>query len=206
MAHDHESRTRMEGTRRTSGRVEQPTASITLPKGGGAIRGIGEKFARQPRHRHRLDDRADRDLARALRLRPAAFALVRLGPAMVPSASAGPCRCRRSPGRRTRACRGTATPKNPTSSSSPAPRTWCRVLDAGRQRFERRHDARPATSIHRYRPRIEGLFARIERWTQRSDGDVHWRSISRDNILTVYGRDAESRIADPADPAVSSPG
>jgi RHS repeat-associated protein len=54
--------------------------------------------------------------------------------------------------------------------------------------------------IRRYRPRIEGLFARIERWTRRGDGDVHWRSISRDNILTIYGADANSRIADPADP------
>ena len=53
--------------------------------------------------------------------------------------------------------------------------------------------------IRRYRPRIEGLFARIERWT-RSDGDVHWRSITGDNILTVYGRDENSRIADPAEP------
>ncbi|CAA6807395.1 MAG: insecticidal toxin complex protein [uncultured Thiotrichaceae bacterium] len=54
-------------------------------------------------------------------------------------------------------------------------------------------------SIKRYRPRIEGLFARIERWTKQSNGDVHWRSISKDNILTIYGLDAGSRIADPAD-------
>jgi RHS repeat-associated protein len=53
--------------------------------------------------------------------------------------------------------------------------------------------------VRRYRPRIEGLFARIERWT-RSDGDVHWRSISRDNILTIYGKDNNSRIFDPSDP------
>ena len=32
------------------------------------------------------------------------------------------------------------------------------------------------------------------------DGDVHWRSISKDNILTLYGKDANSRIADPGDP------
>lgn len=52
--------------------------------------------------------------------------------------------------------------------------------------------------IDLYRPRIEGLFARIERWTS-EDGDVHWRSISKDNILTVYGRDDESRIFDSED-------
>ncbi len=54
--------------------------------------------------------------------------------------------------------------------------------------------------VHRYRPRIEGLFARIERWTRQSDGDTHWRSISRDNITTLYGKTEESRIVDPADP------
>lgn len=53
--------------------------------------------------------------------------------------------------------------------------------------------------VKRYRPRVEGVFARIERWTRLSDGDTHWRSISRENVLTVYGFDAESRIADPED-------
>ncbi len=55
--------------------------------------------------------------------------------------------------------------------------------------------------VRRYRPRIEGLFARIERWTNVNDPtDVHWRSISRDNILTIYGKDANSRIVDPENP------
>ena len=54
--------------------------------------------------------------------------------------------------------------------------------------------------VRQYRPRIEGLFARIERWTRPSDGDVHWRSISRENILTVYGGDPGSRITHPHDP------
>jgi RHS repeat-associated protein len=57
-----------------------------------------------------------------------------------------------------------------------------------------------AYTIHRYRPRIEGLFARIERWTRNSDGDIHWRSISKDNILTLYGKNDKSRIRDPNDP------
>jgi hypothetical protein len=51
-----------------------------------------------------------------------------------------------------------------------------------------------------YRPRIEGLFARIERWTNpHNPEDTFWRSISKDNITTWYGRTTESRIADPAD-------
>jgi len=52
-----------------------------------------------------------------------------------------------------------------------------------------------------YRPRIEGLFARIERWTDTASGDTHWRTISRDNVTTLYGADPASRTADPADPA-----
>ncbi len=54
-------------------------------------------------------------------------------------------------------------------------------------------------SIERYRPRIEALFSRIERWTELTSGESHWRTISRDNMTTTYGRTAESRIADPAD-------
>ncbi|ASW53868.1 SpvB/TcaC N-terminal domain-containing protein [Plantactinospora sp. KBS50] len=50
-------------------------------------------------------------------------------------------------------------------------------------------------TVQRYRPRTEGAFARIERWTRDSDGDVHWRTLSGSNLLAVYGRDGSSRIA-----------
>ena len=56
--------------------------------------------------------------------------------------------------------------------------------------------------VRRYRPRIEGLFARIERWTNTLDAtEVFWRSISQDNITTWYGKTPESRISDPANPS-----
>lgn len=51
-------------------------------------------------------------------------------------------------------------------------------------------------TIHHYRPRVEGSFARIERWTRDADGDTHWRSISGDNVLTLYGVTPDDRIAD----------
>ena len=54
--------------------------------------------------------------------------------------------------------------------------------------------------VQRYRPRTEGLFARIERWRHAQTGEIHWRSISSDNITTLYGRTPESRIADASDP------
>jgi hypothetical protein len=58
-------------------------------------------------------------------------------------------------------------------------------------------------TIVQYRPRLEGLFARVERWTSES-GDTHWRTISRDNVTTLYGLDDNSRIQDrPRDPNFS---
>ena len=61
--------------------------------------------------------------------------------------------------------------------------------------------------VRRYRPRIEGLFARIERWSRIDDpADIHWRSITRNNVLTIYGAGPEERIHDPADPRRISPG
>ncbi|KAF2279528.1 SpvB-domain-containing protein [Westerdykella ornata] len=55
-------------------------------------------------------------------------------------------------------------------------------------------------TVRRYSPRIEGMFARIERWTRRSDSDVHWRLITPDNVTSLYGKDARSRISSPTDP------
>jgi hypothetical protein len=57
----------------------------------------------------------------------------------------------------------------------------------------------PGYRIERFRPRTEGLFARIERWIRTSDGDVHWRSVTRENVTTRYGEDSSSRITDPHD-------
>jgi RHS repeat-associated protein len=84
------------------------------------------------------------------------------------------------------------------------------VLRQGTAGLEIHEDLIDGYRVRRYRPRIEGLFARIERWQwipSSSDSrpeaeqcaDVHWRSISKDNILTIYGADASSRIADPED-------
>ncbi|NJJ40875.1 SpvB/TcaC N-terminal domain-containing protein [Paenibacillus apii] len=51
--------------------------------------------------------------------------------------------------------------------------------------------------IRYYRPRTEGLFSRIERWTRLSNGQVHWRTISRENITAIYGQTPTSRITEP---------
>lgn len=52
-------------------------------------------------------------------------------------------------------------------------------------------------AVQRYRPRIESSFVRIERWTDVQTGDSHWRSITRDNVTTLYGKDDNSRIVGP---------
>ncbi|HEX2744415.1 MAG TPA: SpvB/TcaC N-terminal domain-containing protein [Streptosporangiaceae bacterium] len=56
-------------------------------------------------------------------------------------------------------------------------------------------------TVRRYRPRAEADFARIERWTDNATGDAHWRTISRDNVTSLFGQTPASRISDPADPA-----
>jgi RHS repeat-associated protein len=55
-------------------------------------------------------------------------------------------------------------------------------------------------SIAQYRPRIESNFARIERWTDTSTGDAHWRVLSPDNSTSYYGLTSESRVSDPQNP------
>ena len=54
-------------------------------------------------------------------------------------------------------------------------------------------------TIHLYRPRTEGQFARIERW-QHKNGDVHWRATTKENITSIYGRSPSARIVDPQNP------
>jgi len=61
-----------------------------------------------------------------------------------------------------------------------------------------RNVAGESFQVSRYRPRIEGIFSRIERWTSLQTGETHWRSITRDNVTTLYGKDDNSRVFAPA--------
>src|SRR5690606_26168324 len=69
------------------------------------------------------------------------------------------------------------------------------VLDAQGQRMIRTESG---LRIKSYRPRIEGLFARIE-FIESSDNSW-WRVTTKENITTYYGLDNASRIADPERP------
>ena len=53
-------------------------------------------------------------------------------------------------------------------------------------------------TVKRYRPRIEGGFARIERINHASHG-VFWKVTTGENIATIFGRSKNARIANPED-------
>jgi RHS repeat-associated protein len=55
-------------------------------------------------------------------------------------------------------------------------------------------------SVFSYRPRTEGLFAKIERWENNETKVSHWRVVTKDNITTLYGYSATSRIFHPTEP------
>ncbi|MGW6893714.1 SpvB/TcaC N-terminal domain-containing protein [Streptomyces chartreusis] len=56
-------------------------------------------------------------------------------------------------------------------------------------------------TVRRYRPRTESGFALIEYWTELAHPEhTCWRTISQDNVTSWFGRDTAGRVADPADP------
>jgi len=101
---------------------------------------------------------------------------------------------------------GSSSPSAPSGCSTNIPISGVTASDCDED-WEKNEDgdyvidevSRDGYTVRKYRPRTEGLFARIERWTHNANGDVHWRSISKDNVLTVYGKNKESRIVDPSD-------
>lgn len=53
--------------------------------------------------------------------------------------------------------------------------------------------------IRNYKPRVEGLFARIERWSEKTTGIIKWRIITRDNTTTLFGWTSNSVVSNPND-------
>ena len=52
-------------------------------------------------------------------------------------------------------------------------------------------------TIRRYIPRIESAFSLIERWTDKNTSRIKWRVVSQANLTTLYGWTENSCIADP---------
>jgi RHS repeat-associated protein len=179
--------------------------SISLPKGGGAIRGIGEKFAANP-----VTGTGSMTVPIATSPGRSGF-----GPQLSLSYDSGsgngpfgfgwnlslPCITRKTDKGlpQYRDAEGSdvfilsgAEDLVPVFKQDEAG-SWINNPDGSHKLDE---DSRDGYLVKRYRPRVEGLFARIERWTNQSDPtDIFWRSISKDNILTIYGKDENSRIA-----------
>ena len=169
--------------------------AITQPRGGGAIRGIDEKFSANPAT-------GTGTLTVPLGLSPGRAGF---GPQLALTYDSGAGNGEfgqgwslAQPSISRRTDKGLPTYDDDDVFLLSGAEDLVPVLDAQNERYE---DTDPTGdyTIHRYRPRIEGLFARIERWTHTS-GKTHWRSITRDNITTWYGRDDDSRIFDPAEP------
>jgi RHS repeat-associated protein len=169
---------------------------ISLPKGGGAIRGIGEKFAANP-----VTGTGSTSVPIATSPGRSGFG-PQLSLAYDSGSGNGPFGFGWSlsvPAITRKTDKGLPQYQDDSESDVfllAGAEDLVPVLDSqgGRQ-----PQSNNGYLVQRYRPRIEGLFARIERWTDRSTGDTHWRSISKDNITTLYGKDKNSRIFDPHD-------
>ncbi|WP_353287176.1 SpvB/TcaC N-terminal domain-containing protein [Wolbachia endosymbiont (group B) of Gerris lacustris] len=48
-----------------------------------------------------------------------------------------------------------------------------------------------------YQPRVEGLFAKIERLISRDDNTVYWQVTSKDGSVAIYGKNKQAQIYDP---------
>lgn len=194
------------------GEQKQSVPSVSLPKGGGAIRGIGEKFAANP-------VTGTGTLSVPIATSPGRSGF---GPQLLLSYDSGsgngpfgfgwslslPAITRKTEKGLPQyldALDSDVFVLSGTEDLVPeferdAAGNW--IMQDGKHVIHDKHRTVDGVTytIRRYRSRIEGLFARIERWTRQGDGDVHWRSISKDNVLTLYGKDDDSRIADPAEP------
>lgn len=60
-------------------------------------------------------------------------------------------------------------------------------------------DKSPDGSIKRYKPRIEGGFARIEKVTE--TGNVYWKVTSKDNVIAIFGKSKSAQIYNPLNKA-----
>lgn len=202
-----ETQTRKGGAPEEEQSFSQSAPSLTLPKGGGAIRGMGEKFAANP-----VTGTGSMSIPIATSPGRSGF-----GPQLSLSYDSGagngpfgfgwslslPSITRKTDKGLPQYLDGTDSDVFVLSGAEDLVPVL--VQDAngkwGREELSPRTVDGKIYRIRRYRPRIEDLFARIERWTNTTNTtDVFWRSISKDNITTWYGKSPESRIVDPADP------
>src|SRR6185437_2053556 len=61
-------------------------------------------------------------------------------------------------------------------------------------------DTTTGYTIKRYRPRIEGSFHRIEKITPKDTIAFYWKVTDRNNVVTIYGRSQATQLFNPANP------
>lgn len=179
-----------------SGGTESLVPALSLPKGGGAIRGLGEKFG------------ANAWSGTAGVTVPLPLSSSRQGsaPALAlaydSGGAAGPFGLGwrlSSPDVVRKTSRGVPTYADGDIFLLGDGDDLVAVLDGlGRPLVD--VASVPGYQITRFQPRVEGEFTRIEKWLRMGDGDTHWRALSGDNVLSVFGRTVGDRIHDPADP------
>ncbi|MDM7952487.1 MAG: SpvB/TcaC N-terminal domain-containing protein [Cyanobium sp. CZS 25K] len=185
-----------EGTQQTPAQEQPWVPKVEMPRGGGAIRGIGERFE--------------------------ANAFTGAGAMSIPIATS-PCRGAVAPSLGLSYASGSgngpfglgwslAVPaiRRKTEQELPIYRDALEsdtFLLAGSEDLVPLRDAaglrvreeRDGFAIYPYRPRVEGGFARIERWVSLTDGTTHWQVRTPDNVVARYGSSPQSRLSDPED-------
>jgi RHS repeat-associated protein len=201
--------TSQQGEQNMPGNRQIPPPTLSVPKGGGAIRGIGEKFAAHP-----LTGTGSMTVPILTSPGRSGF-----GPQLALSYDSGagngpfgfgwqlphPAITRKTEKGLPLYLDGEESDVFLLAGAEDLVPLLARV---GNQ-WQRQPDTRTLNGvtyrIQPYRPRIEGLFSRIERWTDMQTGEIHWRSLSKDNVTSLYGQDNSSRIFDPAETAESGP-
>ena len=184
--------------------------TISLPKGGGAIRGMGEKFAANPvtgtgsmsvplaisPGRSGFGPQLSLSYDSGAGNGPFGFGWGLSLPSITRKTDKGLPQYRDAEDSDVFILSG-AEDLVPEFRKVAEPDEWAKDGDGN---FLREEVLRDGYLVLRYRPRIEGLFARIERWTSETEPlDIFWRSISSDNVTTLYGKTKKSRIVDPSD-------
>jgi len=69
-------------------------------------------------------------------------------------------------------------------------------------KWEQRIEENADNWIYYYRPKLESSFTRFEKWVNKADGSIHWRTRSKTNVISIYGLDSNrsTKIFDPENP------
>jgi RHS repeat-associated protein len=175
--------------------VTGPLPALGVPKGGGAIRGVGERFSVNP-----ANGAGSTEVALPMPPGRAGFEMA-LKLSYATSAANGPFGAGwtlsvPSVARKT----DKQLPRYDEADTFVLSGPGDLVL-VGPAPHAPPGSERAGYDIERYRPRVEREFRRIERWSRREDGQVHFRVTDRNDVVQIFGATAQARIAFPHEPS-----